>query len=68
MAISVAGRYYFGMDEHVIDARTRRVEIAVERTQQFKAGCGFVMTPAQLLEYQRLQTEELLAAQCEAEA
>jgi len=52
----------------VIDARARRVLEACERTLQFKAGCGFVMTPEQLVEYRRLQAEEQLAAQCEAEA
>lgn len=51
-----------------LDARTRRTIEACERTAQYKAACGFVMTPAQLIEYRRLQTEELLAAQCEAEA
>ena len=55
-------------NEIELSARARRVEEAVERTTQFRATCGFVMTPAELVEYQRLQMEELLAAQSEAEA
>lgn len=54
--------------EEYIDARTRRTLEACEATLQFKAGCGFVMTPEQLATYRELQMEELLAAQCEAEA
>lgn len=54
--------------EQYIDARTRRTIEACERTMQYKAACGFVMSPEQLTRYRELQTEELLAAQCEAEA
>jgi hypothetical protein len=56
------------IDEEDLSARARRVQEAVDRTSQYRAGCGFVLTPAQLNELRRLQSEELLAAQCEAEA